>query len=102
MYFDISIYDVLFDDFQKKVAKKGRMHKNTSCTVFSALNKMCCILLWTLHILFVHFVDYLQPEPWQRYTVTIIWGTHKIAKRTIDHELQNLATKKIYFLYEFC
>lgn len=24
---------------------KVRMHKNTPCTVFSALNKICCILL---------------------------------------------------------
>lgn len=29
-------------------AAKVRMHKNTPCTVFSALNKSCCILLWTL------------------------------------------------------
>lgn len=26
-----------------------RMHKNTPCTVFSALNKICCILIWNLH-----------------------------------------------------
>ena len=45
VYFDISIY--VFVGFSETVAKV-RMHKNTPCTVFSALNKICCILLWTL------------------------------------------------------
>lgn len=44
LYFDILIHDMLLD-FN---GGWGKNAQNTPCIVFSALNKICCILLWTL------------------------------------------------------
>lgn len=48
VYFGISADDVLLD-FQNRWLRWECTR--TLCTVFSALNKICCILLWTLYIL---------------------------------------------------
>lgn len=37
---------------------KVRTHKNTPCIVFSALNKICCILLWNLYTLLLSILSF--------------------------------------------